>query len=312
MPGGIENGEEDGESAGATPRVQLYMDWQGEEEEDGDGDGYRDRDERQGHCEMLQWEHGDHVYEEDRFKGELEDWIGGNVYQNELQEGEVEEDSNHEIAVGVFSMVSEEQAKITEFECISQREFVRGCRSRSVAMSIDSYHGSYKGLSKLKDPRGSTPGGGVNKKVSRQRSFNTELEMVDVGGGDPHRRYSYHPGVHRLTDESVYRSCFHRFDLTENGAIRTEEELQALVLYLVYKLKVKVPVPVMEDLILETVEDLDWDATGMSLDDFISWFEDRFVVYGLGDVVSSSVSSPKPLCAAFAIGGTGGKRRPSV
>jgi len=107
---------------------------------------------------------------------------------------------------------------------------------------------------------------------------------------DISRRQSYQPGQRRLTDDSVYRLCFHRFDLTESGRIRTEEELQALVLYLVYRLKVNVPVPVMEDLILEQVEDLDWETRGLTLDNFIAWFEDKFVIYGFKGTMKGSMS----------------------
>ena len=57
--------------------------------------------------------------------------------------------------------------------------------------------------------------------------------------------------------------------------------MQALVLYLVYKLKIQVPVPVMEDLIIQRVEELEWEAVGMGMDAFIAWFEEHFVVYGV-------------------------------
>jgi len=81
--------------------------------------------------------------------------------------------------------------------------------------------------------------------------------------------------------------------LTEHGVIRTEEELQALVLYLVYKLKVQVPVPVMEDLIIAKIEDLEWLELGMELDPFIVWFEDHFVVYGVSGSARSAALGPR-------------------
>jgi len=139
-------------------------------------------------------------------------------------------------------------------------------RGRPPAISVDGalLHDTVRKLPLLRSPD-KAPGSATQARtlaaqglMDGRQSGRRDCRGSAGGHGSPttQSRWSYHPGMHRLAADSVYEHCFRRFHLLDEGCIKQEAELQAIVLYLVYSLRVQVPVPVMEDLILEQARDM--------------------------------------------------------